>query len=140
MYEIFEKLLADRKQNINQVSKATGIPASTLYSWKSGVSQLKQDKLLLLAEYFGVTVSFLMGSDADKPKPSPVADLLSQMTPEQQERMLATIKKLQQLTERDRDTVEALIDHFIQEKKKPPTVSRWQSENKNEDVSMSVKL
>lgn len=65
MYEIFARLLQERKLNINKVSKATGIPSSTLYSWKSGVAQLKQDKLVLIADYLGVTVSYLMGLPED---------------------------------------------------------------------------
>lgn len=64
MYSVFEALLKQRKIKVSDVSKATGISPSTFSDWKSGRYALKQDKLLLIADYFGVSVDFLLtGND-----------------------------------------------------------------------------
>lgn len=49
-----------------QVSKDTGIPASTFSDWKSGKSKPKLPKLLLLARYFGVPLDDLVNEE-DRP-------------------------------------------------------------------------
>ena len=60
MYEIFAKLLEERGVTAYKVSKATGIAGSTFSNWKSGRSTPKQDKLQKIADYFGVSVDFLI--------------------------------------------------------------------------------
>lgn len=60
MYEIFDKLLKEKGIRASDVSKATGIPGSTFSDWKSGRSKPKQDKLQKIADYFGVSVEYLM--------------------------------------------------------------------------------
>lgn len=60
MYEIFDKLLKEKGIRASDVSKATGIPGSTFSDWKSGRSKPKQDKLQKIADYFGVSVDYLM--------------------------------------------------------------------------------
>lgn len=54
MYEVFERLLELKEVSVADVSKATGIPKSTLSSWKSGVSTPKADKIYAIAKYFDV--------------------------------------------------------------------------------------
>ena len=60
MYEIFAKLLEERGVTAYKVAKATGIAGSTFSDWKSGRSTPKQDKLQKIADYFGVSVDFLI--------------------------------------------------------------------------------
>lgn len=60
MYEIFLKLLEKRGVTVYKVSKATGIAGSTFTDWKNGRSTPKQDKLQKIADFFGVTVDYLM--------------------------------------------------------------------------------
>ena len=59
-YEKFEKLCNDRNVTAYQVSKATGVSTATISSWKVGRYTPKRDKLQKIAEYFGVTVDYLM--------------------------------------------------------------------------------
>lgn len=63
MYEIFERLLTLHKISAYKVGKATGIPTSTFTAWKKGISAPKQDKLDKIADYFGVTIDYLMGKE-----------------------------------------------------------------------------
>lgn len=60
MYEIFLKLLEQKGVTAYKVGKETGIAASTFSDWKSGRSVPKQEKLQKIANYFGVTVDYLM--------------------------------------------------------------------------------
>ena len=60
MYEIFVKLLEKYGVTAYKVSKATGIAGSTFTDWKTGRSTPKQDKLQKIADYFGVSLDYLM--------------------------------------------------------------------------------
>lgn len=60
MYEIFEQLLNKYGITTYQVAKATGISTASFTGWKQGKWNFKQDKLQKIAEYFGVTVDYLM--------------------------------------------------------------------------------
>ena len=60
MYEIFEQLLQKFGVTTYQVSKATGIGQSTFSSWKSRRNLIGGDKAKLIADYFGVSVDYLM--------------------------------------------------------------------------------
>lgn len=60
MYEIFTKLLEIHGVTAYKVSKATGIASSTFSDWKNGRSVPKQDKLQKIADYFGVSINYLM--------------------------------------------------------------------------------
>ncbi len=63
MYSIYEKLLVDNNITSYKVSKDTGISTSTLSDWKTGRSVPKLDKLKKLADYFGVTLNYLIGDE-----------------------------------------------------------------------------
>ena len=60
MYERYCYLRDSRKVKDADVARNTGIPKSTFSDWKSGKSAPKQDKLQKIADYFGVTVDYLM--------------------------------------------------------------------------------
>lgn len=60
MYEVFEQLLQEFGVTTYQVAKATGISQSTLSSWKTRRNLLSGEKAKKIADYFGVTVDYLM--------------------------------------------------------------------------------
>lgn len=67
MYEIYCKLRDERKVKDADVVRETGITKSTFSDWKNGRSKPKQEKLQKIADFFGVTVDFLMtGKDEVK--------------------------------------------------------------------------
>ena len=69
MYEIFEQLLSKYGVTAYRVAKETGITTATLTNWKQGKYTPKQDKLQKIADYFGVTVEYLMtGKNEPKEK------------------------------------------------------------------------
>ncbi len=60
MYEIYCKLKNKYGVTDYKVSKETGISRSTFSDWKSGRSEPKKEKLQKIADYFGVTLRYLM--------------------------------------------------------------------------------
>ena len=60
MYEIFMQLLQDYGITPYKVSKETGISQSTFSDWKKGRSTPKSDNMKKIADYFGVSVDYLM--------------------------------------------------------------------------------
>lgn len=60
MYEIFLKLLDEKGVTAYKVGKETGIASSTFTDWKNGRSVPKQEKLQKIADYFGVSLDYLM--------------------------------------------------------------------------------
>lgn len=60
MYTVFEKLVKEKGIRVSDVSKATGIPRSAFSDWKQGRYTPKADKLQKIADYFGVSVKYLM--------------------------------------------------------------------------------
>lgn len=63
-YSRFEQFLKDEGKTVYQVSKGTGISASTFTDWKMGRSTPKADKLAKIADYFSVSLDELMGTDS----------------------------------------------------------------------------
>ena len=63
MYEIFEHLLQAKGVTVYQVSKETGISQSTLSTWKKRRNMLSSENAKKIAEYFGVTVDYLMNGE-----------------------------------------------------------------------------
>ncbi|MFQ7219434.1 helix-turn-helix domain-containing protein [Enterocloster sp.] len=60
MYEIFEKLCQSHKVTPYRVCKETGLTTATISNWKAGRYTPKADKLQKIADYFGVTIEYLM--------------------------------------------------------------------------------
>lgn len=66
MYTNFEKLMNEKGVSAYTVSKKCGIAQSTLSDWKTGKGHPKADKLQKIANYFNVSIDYLLtGKDAD---------------------------------------------------------------------------
>ncbi len=63
-YRVFERLLKERGLTVYQLSKVTGIAASTFSDWKSGRSTPKTDKLARIAQVLEVSLDELLGIPA----------------------------------------------------------------------------
>ena len=60
MYEIYQKLLDEKGLKNSDVSRATGISNMTLSDWKNGKTKPKTDTMKKIANFFGVSVDYLM--------------------------------------------------------------------------------
>ena len=67
MYEKFALLLEKTHKTASQVSRDTGIAENIFSYWKRGRSKPKVDKLLILAKYFDVPVTYFL-DDVEKSK------------------------------------------------------------------------
>lgn len=65
MYEVFEQLLQKRNVTPYRVSKEAGVTQTALSNWKSGKSTPTAKTLQKIADYFGVTIDYLMTGDAN---------------------------------------------------------------------------
>lgn len=72
MYEIFEKLCIQHNVTPYRVCKETGITTATISNWKAGRYVPKADKLQKIADYFGVSLSYLMSGKEEPEKKEPV--------------------------------------------------------------------
>ena len=63
MYEIFMRLLAERGVTAAEVCKATGVSPSTISNWKKRNNVLSPVLLGKLADYFDVSLDYMMGKD-----------------------------------------------------------------------------
>ena len=60
MYEIFERLCKEKGVTAYRVCKETGLTTATISNWKAGRYTPKQEKMQKIADYFGVSVDYLM--------------------------------------------------------------------------------
>lgn len=96
MYEIFAQLCKQHGVTPYKVSKETGVSQPTLSEWKKGTYTPKQDKLQKIADYFGVTLDYLMGNTHADEQTPPETQKAPTLT-KKDERDIA--KKLEELKE-----------------------------------------
>lgn len=65
MYEIFEQLLQKHNVTSYKVSKEAGVTQTALSNWKSGRSTPTTKTLQKIADYFGVTIDYLMNGNEE---------------------------------------------------------------------------
>ena len=69
MYEVFEQLLQKHGVTSYKVAKEAGVTQTALSNWKSGRSTPTTKTLQKIADYFGVTIDYLMtGKDESEQK------------------------------------------------------------------------
>lgn len=122
MYDIFVQLLEQSGKKASDVSKATGIPSSTFSDWKKGKSSPKSEKLQKIADYFGVTVDYLVtGVDAQKSKEIQLSARDERDISRRLEKTLADLEGQQEalmfdgapLDEETRELLKASLEHSM---------------------------
>lgn len=86
MYEVFEQLLQKNGVTPYKVAKEAGVTQTALSNWKSGRSTPTTKTLQKIANYFGVTIDFLMTGKN-------------------------TNEKTSELTPRDEKDIEKILEH-----------------------------
>lgn len=71
MYEVFEQLLQKHGVTHYKVAKEAGVTQTALSNWKSGRSTPSSKTLQKVADYFGVTVDYLMTGRVDAKEKAP---------------------------------------------------------------------
>lgn len=110
MYDIYQKLLDEKKLKNSDVSRATGVSNMTLSDWKRGKTTPKTETMRKIASFLGVSVEYLMTGE-EKRFSAEMADLDTKLifaSAETKEYML----KLMDLSDDDRKTIFAMIDRL----------------------------
>lgn len=108
MYDIFEELCNKNNVTPYKVGKETKIATSTLSDWKNGKSTPKQDKLKKIADYFDVSVDYLM--TGKEPQFSvEMADIDAELF-RMDKRIKEYALKLAQLSENDKEFIIQMIE------------------------------
>lgn len=109
-YENFKKLCESKGVKPADVSKATGIATATLSNWKNGVYVPKQDKLQLVADYFNVSIDYLL-TGKEHEFTIEMADTDSQLI-FMEKKIKEYALKLSKLSEDDKTQIMNMIDRL----------------------------
>lgn len=109
-YENFEMLCKRDNVKPSDVSKATGISTATFTSWKQGKYTPKQDKLQLIADFFNVSVDYIM-TGKENQFTVEMADMDADLIM-LEKRIKEYAIKLSKLSEEDREDIMKMIDRF----------------------------
>lgn len=60
-----KELRREKKLSQKEIAENIGVHYRTLQNWENGESQIKPDKAQQLAEYFGVSVGYLLGYEPE---------------------------------------------------------------------------
>lgn len=113
MYDRYIKLLEEKGVKTSDVCRATGIVASTFSDWKKGKSIPKQDKIKKIADYFNVSVDYLIDGK-EKVFIESQAEIDIALT-EQNERIKQYMLKFANLSEDKRNAIISIIDSYEKE-------------------------
>lgn len=107
MYEIFVQLLQKFGVSSYEVAKKAGVTQTALSNWKAGRSVPKAETMKKIADYFGVTVDYLMTGNGIDIEQSVMTDqekiiyeyakrlLALGMTPEKLEKLVDAVENIQ---------------------------------------------
>lgn len=109
-WDVFTTLCAQRGVSPNAVAKSLSIASGTVTNWKNG-AEPQNAKLKKIADYFGVSVSYLLGV-VDDPDPVALVDPSKKEPP-----MLEWITKLDDMTVDELAEVEQFVDFVLSRKK-----------------------
>ena len=119
MYEIFEKLMKEKGVSAYKVGKDTGINPSTFTHWKNRVYEPKMDKMQKLADYFGVSLEYLMtGEDLLDGVEDELEYKLGQITLGNDTKKRDFLEVVLQLDDEDMEEIKKIALRYIEAKKK----------------------
>jgi transcriptional regulator with XRE-family HTH domain len=67
--KIFSKIIQERRLTFKEISKATGVPATTLAEWKDNRTPKNPSQVQSVARYLGVSMHFLLFGEEDSQEP-----------------------------------------------------------------------
>jgi len=114
MYEIFEQLLQKYGVTAYKVSKEAGVTQSTLSDWKRGRSTPKTENMKKIADYFGVSVDYLMTGKKESKEKAP------------------------ELTARDERDIAKSLDHIMGEIRKGDDAPLYYNGVEIDDASLNL--
>ena len=122
MYKIYQELLDKKGLKNSDIARETGISNMTLSDWKNGKSTPKYDKLILIANYFGVSVEYLRTGkepQMDYLYTNENAEFLIEVTKmAKNQDFVKRMQKYMELVNDNRKSVDDMIDFMYEKQKK----------------------
>lgn len=110
-WDVFTTLCAQRGVSPNAVAKSLSIASGTVTNWKNG-AEPQNAKLKKIADYFGVSVSYLLGV-ADDPDPvDPPKEKESTVTVDPE-----LLSLIDDMTEEELDEMKRYAEFLLSKKK-----------------------
>lgn len=108
---ILEKLMEDHGVTLKEVSENTGIPITTLSGYKKNQRAPKKKNAQILAEYFGVSIPYLLGYEENFTTNKPNATILIELVKELSfisEKKSKLLQEYIELDKKERDVLEQI--------------------------------
>ena len=113
------QLMEQRHVSAYRVSQETGISQARISGWKTGKSNPKQDALEQLADYFGVSVDYLIGNTKEKEKPaSQEADELIKSDPLAGQLFAAYGRVKEEFSQAEIDDITMIMEMLAEKKRR----------------------
>ncbi|MDT2620719.1 helix-turn-helix transcriptional regulator [Lactococcus petauri] len=64
--ERLKKLRKDKRNTQSEVAKTVGVKQNSCSEWETGKREPNLDRVIQLADYFGVTTDYLLGREEEK--------------------------------------------------------------------------
>lgn len=97
-----KRLCKEKGISMTEFYKAAGVTSSTVSQWATGKTNPRPTTLAMIADYFGVSPEYLTGEEKEKTAQTDgltlsqkeLIFLFANLSPEQQEKVLAEVKSL----------------------------------------------
>lgn len=128
MYEIYCQLRDKKGVKDADIAKCTDITKSTFSDWKTGRSTPKNDKLQKIADYFEVSLDYLINGENANDKFEKEQDNTQKLLIkiQQDKKMINTIEKFYKLNNKQKEHVIELINLFVNKAEEEETDSKEQ--------------
>lgn len=67
--KIFSQLVREHRYTLKEISKATGVPASTLAEWQANRTPKNPNQVRAVAKFLGVSLHYLIFGEEDNQDP-----------------------------------------------------------------------
>lgn len=109
--QIILELIKEHKSSQSELCRAIGASTGSFSDWKSHRSSPKQEYLVKIADFFGVTTDYLLTGDESKKYP---ATGNGSGISEHDKLAMELIKKYDGLSDDDKRAVERMIDALLE--------------------------
>ena len=66
---VLSKIIQERRLQLKEISKATGVPATTLAEWQANRTPKNPNQIRAVAKFLGVSLHFLIFGEEDSEEP-----------------------------------------------------------------------
>ncbi len=68
--KVFSQIIKERRFTLKEISKVTGVPATTLAEWQANRTPKNPSQVKAVAKFLGVSMHFLLFGEEDSEEPT----------------------------------------------------------------------